>query len=92
MQIPPDYSNKPALPLALAIAAPELAAHTRVTQNAVQAVNESELLGFDRELRFTQDPKTKRAVVKVINTSTGEILLQLPDETVIRIAEALKQQ
>jgi uncharacterized FlaG/YvyC family protein len=92
VQIGPDYANLSSLQ---AFAAPEVrqnAAYTpAAVQNAMNAINESELLGFDRELRFSRDPQSKLGVVEVLQRSTGEVIVQIPSEFILNFAENLQK-
>ena len=57
---------------------------------AVNAVNSAQALGSDRELTFAIDRQTRRVIVLIVNSSTGEILDQIPNEQVQRLAEKLR--
>jgi flagellar protein FlaG len=59
---------------------------------AVHAVNRSEMLGRDSELKFLLDPDTRRPVVRIVNRETGEVLNQIPPERVLRMAQDLKRR
>lgn len=59
---------------------------------AVRAVNRSEMLGNDNELKFVLDPDTRRPVVRIVNRETGEVLNQIPPERVLRMAQDLKSR
>ncbi len=56
---------------------------------AVKAVNASGLMGSDQELTFSMDRQAKRMVVRVIDRETHEVLLQIPNEHVLRMAQRL---
>jgi flagellar protein FlaG len=56
---------------------------------AVRAINGAELLGRDQELTFAVDRDTRRPVVKVVDRNTGEVLMQVPSEDVLRLARQL---
>jgi flagellar protein FlaG len=56
---------------------------------AVRAINGAELLGRDQELTFAVDRDTRRPVVKVVDRNTGEVLMQVPTEDVLRLARQL---
>ena len=60
---------------------------TRQLATAVTALNKSGLYGQDRQLQFSRDPGTKAVVIKIVQPSTGEVIDQIPPETVL---EALK--
>jgi flagellar protein FlaG len=57
---------------------------------AVRAVNASDKLGDRNELTFSLDRRTRRPVVKIVNRSTNEVVQQIPNEEVLRLAESLK--
>lgn len=57
---------------------------------AVRQINKAELMGEGRELTFTRDPETRQRVIQIIEQSTGEVVDQLPPETVLRLAQQLK--
>ena len=66
-------------------------AEKREVVQAVKAVNGAEMFGANNELRFQKDPETNRLVVVVINKDTREVLSQVPEEYVLRLAEDLKR-
>jgi flagellar protein FlaG len=53
---------------------------------AVKTVNASEMLG-ENELTFRIDKKAGIAVVRIVNRETGELVQQIPNEQVLRMAE-----
>jgi len=83
---------------ALASAVPSSASTTaqqrqfnRAVADAVRTVNGSGLLGSDREVTFSVDQATRMAVVKVVDTSTNEVLEQWPPEYLLRMAALTKE-
>jgi len=56
---------------------------------AVKAVNASGLMGSDQELTFSMDRESRKVVVRVIDKETHEVLLQIPNEQVLRMAQNL---
>ena len=66
------------------------AEHRQVVQ-AVKAVNGTEMFGPENELRFQNDPQTKRIVVRVVNRNTREVISQIPAEYLLRLAEDLRK-
>lgn len=56
---------------------------------AVRAVNASGVMGSDQELTFSLDRESRRMVVRVIDKSSHEVLLQIPNEQVLRMAQQL---
>lgn len=62
--------------------------HNKIA-DAIRAIHEANLLGYDRELIFRMDPATRREILQIVDRETGEVLLQLPPEHVLQIAETL---
>ena len=58
---------------------------------AVKAINQAGLYGQDRQLQFARDPNTKRFVIQIVQSTTGEVVQQIPPETVIEAFQALQQ-
>jgi flagellar protein FlaG len=58
---------------------------------AVQTVNEAGYAGAGREVTFSVDQATKQPVIKVIDTSTKEVLRQWPPEYLLQIAADAKK-
>jgi hypothetical protein len=58
--------------------------------SAVQALNESGIVGEGREVTFSLDRATRLPVVKVLDTNTQEVINQWPPEYALRLAEAAK--
>jgi flagellar protein FlaG len=56
---------------------------------AVRAVNASNTLGEKNELTFVLDRATRRTLVRVIDRETQEVVMQIPAEYVVRLAEQL---
>jgi uncharacterized FlaG/YvyC family protein len=69
---------------------PEKAAENRSIIQAVKALNATEMFGHDNQLTFQRDPETKRMVIQLVNPKTHEVVLQIPAEYVLRMAEDLK--
>ena len=67
------------------------AAENREVVQAVKALNETEMFGRDNQLRFQRDPVTKRMVVQMVNSKTGEVVSQVPEEYLLRLAQGTKQ-
>jgi flagellar protein FlaG len=67
------------------------AAEKREVIQAIKAVNGTEMFGPENELRFQKDPETNRFVVRVVNRNTREVISQVPEEYVLRLAEDLKK-
>jgi uncharacterized FlaG/YvyC family protein len=54
---------------------------------AVKAVNAAELFGQENELTFIINRAANIAVVRIVNKKTGELVEQIPNEHVLRMAE-----
>lgn len=63
------------------------ASEQRALIQAVRAVNSAELFGQDKELTFVMDRQTRKAVVRIVNRDTREVIRQIPAEYVLRMAE-----
>ena len=65
-------------------------AEAREVVRAVKAVNGAEMFGPENELRFQKDPQTQKMVMRLVNRKTSEVVSQVPEEYVLRLAEDLK--
>ena len=70
---------------------PDKAAENRSLVQAVQALNGTEMFGQGNQLTFQWDPNTQRMLIQVINPQTQEVMLQIPPEYVLSLAESLKK-
>ncbi len=59
---------------------------------AVRAVNAAELFGQENELSFAFDRGSQRAVVRIVDRKTREVVQQIPTEQVLRMAEEIQQR
>ena len=59
---------------------------------AVKEVNASGILGTRQEMTFSVDGETKRVVVRVVDRETSEVLLQIPNQQVLRMSEKLPKR
>ena len=69
----------------------EQAAERKQLIQAVREVNKSEMMGENNELTFVLDRNTRKAVVRVVNRQTNEVVFQIPPDYVLRMAEELKR-
>jgi uncharacterized FlaG/YvyC family protein len=67
---------------------PEEAAQRRQVVQAAKSINASGTLG-ENQLVFAVDPDTHRIIMRVENRNTHEIVLQIPPETVLQMADQL---
>ena len=58
-------------------------------EQAVEQLNEY-VQSLQRDLRFSLDQDLGRAVVRVIDSSTQEVIRQIPNETALQLARNLK--
>jgi len=70
---------------------PEQVSDRAKVVQAVKVVNDSNTLGDNSEMTFVFDRTTHRTLTRVIDRITNEVLMQIPSEFVIRMAEQLKQ-
>lgn len=61
----------------------------RNLQEALSRLND-EMRKNDRSLQFSLDKELNRTVIKVKNPHTGEVIRQIPDETVLRVAHNIE--
>jgi uncharacterized FlaG/YvyC family protein len=66
----------------------EEAAQRRQLLQAAQSVNESGILGRN-QLQFTLDRATHRAVIRLVDPNTHQVVSQIPPEYVLRLAQDL---
>jgi uncharacterized FlaG/YvyC family protein len=64
------------------------AAQRRQLLQAANAVNESGMLG-QNQLEFLLDRQTHRAVIRVVDRTTQEVVAQIPPEYVLQLAQDL---
>jgi uncharacterized FlaG/YvyC family protein len=64
----------------------------RPTQEAVKAINQSELFGHDRQLVLARDPKTRQDMIRIVSRSDGETIGQIPSETALQLAAFLQSK
>jgi flagellar protein FlaG len=73
-----------------AAAAPASSAQRASTQTliqAIKAVNAVELFGPENELTYVKDSTSHRIVTRVVNRESHEVVLQIPSDEVLRMAE-----
>ncbi|MGC9949768.1 MAG: flagellar protein FlaG [Bryobacteraceae bacterium] len=59
---------------------------------AVQWLNQAEWLGQDRELTYKHDPKTGKLVIQIRDRDTGDVVDQIPPESVLRLVTELQAE
>jgi uncharacterized FlaG/YvyC family protein len=88
MNISSSNPNAPVIPPVAAQMPPEEAAHRRELVQAARSVNVSGVLG-QNQLVFSVDRATHRMIMRVVNRDTHEVVLQVPPEYVMRLAQDL---
>ena len=66
------------------------AASRRELVQAVKAVNAVGFFGENNELTFLIDRNSHKAVVRIVNRLTREVVRQIPEEYVLRLADEVK--
>lgn len=57
---------------------------------ATRSLNQGGVAGSDRQFSFSVDPKTKIAVVRIVDVNTGELLDQVPNDYILQVAQQLE--
>lgn len=70
----------------------ETRAENRQVSQAVRQLNEAGALGDDSELTFALDRHTGRALVRIVDKKTNELIRQIPPEYVVRMAEEMRRR
>lgn len=83
----PDIVLTPPKPAKLSVDLNELQKNLK---EAIQMLNE-QMKASGRNLNFTIDPEVNRTIIRVRNTHTGELVRQIPDETVLRVAHNIEK-
>ena len=65
-------------------------AENRNIIRAVHAINASNTLPANNELVFSLDRHSRRPVIKIVNRVTKEVVQQIPNEQVLRLAADLR--
>ncbi len=87
----------PTPPTSLASAsAPEFTAKERETRKnvdaAVNTLNQAQIAGPDREYSISIDPQTKQPIVQIVDSSTKEVLDQIPSKYILDVAHSITAQ
>lgn len=59
---------------------------------AIQWLNQAEWLGQDRELTYKRDQKTGKFVIQILDRQTGDVVDQIPPESVLRLVTQLQEE
>jgi len=88
MDISSIVTSDPAAALSTVAPVPDVASRRELVA-ATRTVNASDILG-ENQLVFMVDPQTRKPVIRVQNRDTHEVVLQLPPDYVLRLAEELR--
>jgi flagellar protein FlaG len=91
MDVAPLHTAPQAAAPAAAPMPAEQQAENRQLIQAVHAINASEMFGQDSEITFSLDRRTQRAVMRLVDRKTKEVIRQIPAEHVLRMAELASQ-
>lgn len=58
--------------------------------NAVAAINQA-MRQSNQNLEFSMDSSTKRLVVRMVDTATGDVIRQIPSKEVLAIAQSIDE-
>jgi len=89
--VQPDVRVNGAVPArAVAITPAQSAPSAEELKSAVAAINQA-MQQSNRNLEFSVDTDTHRTVVRMVDTSTGELIRQFPSETTLAISRGIDQ-
>ena len=66
---------------------PDQRALVQSVKAATQVLNQNQTFGENSEVTFFLDRNSRQAVVRIVDRDTGEVLQQIPNEQVLRMAE-----
>jgi uncharacterized FlaG/YvyC family protein len=70
---------------------PDVIPQRRALTEAIRAINASDLLGQDNELTYVLDRVSHEAVARIVNRKTNEVIMQVPSEYILRLAQEMSQ-
>lgn len=85
---PLNTAPQAAAPAPVSLSAEQQAQNRQLIQ-AVQAVNVAELFGQDSELTFALERRTQRALVRLLNRKTREVIREIPADEVLQLAQTV---
>lgn len=65
---------------------------TQAIASAVQVINQSGLVGADREVTYSTDNATKQLVIQVVDKQSGQVLVQWPSDYALQMAEQFQKE
>jgi uncharacterized FlaG/YvyC family protein len=70
----------------------EVLSERRDVIKAANVINSNQAVGPQNELIVSFDRETQRAVTKIVDRKTREVVMQVPLESVLRLAQDLSEQ
>ncbi len=89
MDIGPVNRLNVSAPVNSLVTSPQEASMVRQIVTAIRGLNQSELMGQNRQLTFARDPDTQRPVIRIVERETGNVIDQIPPETVLQMVADL---
>ena len=71
-------------------ASPNWLKENQTLVKSVQGINKSQLLGPESEMTLAIDQQTRRPVVRIVSRETHQVVMQLPEEYVLQLQQALQ--
>jgi len=72
--------------------ATERRARTQAVAAAVRTINESGIVGPDRQVTFSTDSATRELVVRVVDKQSKDVLVQWPSEYALNLAQEYRKE
>ena len=88
--VTPEATAKAPVQEAGASAKVDTKALQKIVQEAIESLNE-QMRASNRSLNFSMDAQVNRVVITVRNSDSGEVVRQIPDEAILRVAHNLKK-
>jgi uncharacterized FlaG/YvyC family protein len=88
---PIAFSTPPPAPADTPVQAPSRAT-TREVAAAVQTLNQSGSAGPGRQFSIAIDGKTKEPVVRIVDSSTNELIEQIPSQYILDLAQQITRE
>jgi uncharacterized FlaG/YvyC family protein len=80
------------LPEAQPAVAAESRARTQAVAAAVRTINESGIVGPDRQVTFSTDAASRELVVRVVDKQSKDVLVQWPSEYALNLAQEYRKE
>jgi uncharacterized FlaG/YvyC family protein len=60
--------------------------------SAVHVINQSGLIGADREVTYSKDSATRQLVIQVVDKQSKEVIVQWPSEYALQLAQEFQKE